>query len=203
MLWQPEATLAAPWGPTKVSHNDARAATRIVVIGAGIAGCTAARQLQALGFSVKVLEARSRVGGRIHTTQISGYAMAGAAASATRALRQGRAHVSANAARMRVEPGREASRECGRAHRGCARRVGCSSSERAPAVCCPHAHFARCMPHAHVTCCIPRARLRARMCVVALRRASPVGCAAGLLTLVLDGSMGSESTPTRSTLSTL
>ena len=69
VLWQPEATFAAPWGPNKVAHNDARAQTSVVVIGAGIAGCTAARQLQELGFSVKVLEARSRVGGRIHTTR--------------------------------------------------------------------------------------------------------------------------------------
>jgi NADPH-dependent 2,4-dienoyl-CoA reductase/sulfur reductase-like enzyme len=74
VLWQPEATFAAPWGPNKVAHNDARAQTSVVVIGAGIAGCTAARQLQELGFSVKVLEARSRVGGRIHTTHISGCA---------------------------------------------------------------------------------------------------------------------------------
>ena len=74
VLWQPEATFAAPWGPNKVAHNDARAQTSVVVIGAGIAGCTAARQLQELGFSVKVLEARSRVGGRIHTTHMSGCA---------------------------------------------------------------------------------------------------------------------------------
>ncbi|WP_150307158.1 flavin monoamine oxidase family protein [Planctomonas psychrotolerans] len=40
---------------------------RIAVIGAGIAGATAARELMAQGFSVVVLEAQDRVGGRIRT----------------------------------------------------------------------------------------------------------------------------------------
>ncbi len=39
----------------------------VVVIGAGLAGLTAARELQRLGHNVYVYEARSRPGGRIWT----------------------------------------------------------------------------------------------------------------------------------------
>lgn len=44
---------------------------RIIVIGAGPAGLTAARHLQRHGFSVNVLEARDRVGGRVYTDRSS------------------------------------------------------------------------------------------------------------------------------------
>lgn len=56
------------------SRNDSMAATalqnrrRIIVIGAGMAGLAAARTLKAYGHEVLVLEARDRVGGRIHTS---------------------------------------------------------------------------------------------------------------------------------------
>uniref|UniRef100_A0A0R3RHX1 SWIRM domain-containing protein n=1 Tax=Elaeophora elaphi TaxID=1147741 RepID=A0A0R3RHX1_9BILA len=40
---------------------------RVIVIGAGIAGIIAARQLKSFGFDVVLLEARSRIGGRIST----------------------------------------------------------------------------------------------------------------------------------------
>ena len=40
---------------------------RVVVAGAGLAGLTAARQLEALGAEVIVVDARDRVGGRVHT----------------------------------------------------------------------------------------------------------------------------------------
>jgi monoamine oxidase len=44
-----------------------RSIQRVLVIGAGMAGLTAARKLVGAGMQVMVLEARDRVGGRIHT----------------------------------------------------------------------------------------------------------------------------------------
>jgi monoamine oxidase len=44
----------------------------VIVIGAGLAGLSAARHLRAQGASVIVLEARNRAGGRVHSTRLSG-----------------------------------------------------------------------------------------------------------------------------------
>lgn len=46
---------------------------KIIVVGAGIAGLTAAYSLQKHGFNVQVIEASSRIGGRMITDSINGY----------------------------------------------------------------------------------------------------------------------------------
>ncbi|HEY5678414.1 MAG TPA: FAD-dependent oxidoreductase, partial [Myxococcales bacterium] len=45
----------------------------VVVIGAGVAGLAAARELRLRGLSVAVLEARDRIGGRVHTLRPDGW----------------------------------------------------------------------------------------------------------------------------------
>ncbi|NJR13526.1 MAG: FAD-dependent oxidoreductase, partial [Phyllobacteriaceae bacterium] len=50
------------------------AAPDVIVIGAGISGLAAARALSQAGKSVMVLEARDRIGGRIHTDRSLGFA---------------------------------------------------------------------------------------------------------------------------------
>src|SRR6202011_6049983 len=56
---------------TALGHVTARpdpdAWRRVIVVGAGLAGLTAALDLRDLGWDVVVLEARPRVGGRVHT----------------------------------------------------------------------------------------------------------------------------------------
>lgn len=50
--------------------NLGRVPGRIIVIGAGLAGLAAARILKDAGQDVTILEARSRIGGRIHTSRL-------------------------------------------------------------------------------------------------------------------------------------
>jgi len=45
---------------------------RVVVVGAGIAGLAAASTLRQAGIDAVVLEARDRVGGRLHTVDLAG-----------------------------------------------------------------------------------------------------------------------------------
>lgn len=52
---------------TSVSQSAARQGTRVVVIGAGVSGLAAARELHAAGCRVTVFEARKRLGGRVCT----------------------------------------------------------------------------------------------------------------------------------------
>jgi lysine-specific histone demethylase 1 len=42
----------------------------VVVIGAGLAGCATANQLQRWGYKVVLLEGRNRPGGRVHTARL-------------------------------------------------------------------------------------------------------------------------------------
>ena len=49
--------------------SPSRASRRVIVIGAGVAGLAAAATLQAHGDDVTILEARDRIGGRVHTAR--------------------------------------------------------------------------------------------------------------------------------------
>jgi monoamine oxidase len=57
----------------KPSPDDSEDSEQIIVIGAGIAGITAANKLQAQGYRVIILEGRDRLGGRIWTDNSLGF----------------------------------------------------------------------------------------------------------------------------------
>jgi monoamine oxidase len=60
-------------GPDLISaafgRRDASGPDRVIVVGAGLAGLTAAYELGRAGFDVTVLEARDRIGGRVYTVR--------------------------------------------------------------------------------------------------------------------------------------
>lgn len=63
--------------PTLNGHLPERGVAKrhadVIVIGAGVAGLKAAQDLRAAGHSVIVLEARDRIGGRVHTVRLNGH----------------------------------------------------------------------------------------------------------------------------------
>src|SRR3954470_4369190 len=69
--WAPPVTRggggAPGLSPPAGCSGGARPRSHVVVVGAGLAGLAAAHELTRAGFRVTVLEARSRIGGRVHT----------------------------------------------------------------------------------------------------------------------------------------
>jgi monoamine oxidase len=64
------AAIAA--SPAQAKHTRPRRKADVIVVGAGLAGLTAARQIRAGGHSVLVIEAQNRVGGRTLNEKIGG-----------------------------------------------------------------------------------------------------------------------------------
>jgi len=59
-------------GRTDVPGGVAAPVKRVLVVGAGVAGLTAANALTHAGVECVVLEARDRIGGRLHTVDVGG-----------------------------------------------------------------------------------------------------------------------------------
>ena len=70
-LW---ACSALP-GDDSVVEPAAANGKKVIIIGAGIAGLAAARNLIAAGYEVQILEGRDRIGGRIHTNRDLGFSV--------------------------------------------------------------------------------------------------------------------------------
>ena len=59
-------------GRTYIPVGTAEPVERVVVVGAGIAGLTVANALAHAGVECVVVEARGRIGGRLHTVNVAG-----------------------------------------------------------------------------------------------------------------------------------
>src|SRR5947209_4714369 len=59
--------------PEQTPPSDESSVTDVIILGAGVAGLAAARRVAAAGRRVLILEARDRVGGRIHTLRPPGW----------------------------------------------------------------------------------------------------------------------------------
>jgi phytoene dehydrogenase-like protein len=59
-------------GRTDIPVGTAEPVERVVVVGAGIAGLTVANALAHAGVECVVVEARDRIGGRLHTVNVAG-----------------------------------------------------------------------------------------------------------------------------------
>lgn len=76
LAWAPSDRMERIRGvPTLGDPPGARKHAEVIVLGAGVAGLAAARQLRAAGYSVILLEARDRVGGRVHSVRVNGLAV--------------------------------------------------------------------------------------------------------------------------------
>ncbi len=76
---------------------------RVIVAGAGLAGLSAARDLEAAGADVTVVEARDRVGGRVHTVR-TGFVGALHAEAGADLIEAGQSFVLELAAALRLKP---------------------------------------------------------------------------------------------------
>ena len=77
----------------------------VAVVGAGLAGLAAARDLERDGARVTVIEARDRVGGRVHTIR-QGFTASQHAEAGADLIEQGQTHVLALARELDLEPTR-------------------------------------------------------------------------------------------------
>ena len=106
-----------------------RRPVRVAVVGAGLAGLAAARHLQGAGADVTVIEARQRVGGRVHTLR-TGFARGQHAEAGADLIEEEQHEVLALARELKLETVRIL--RAGWGFYGAARRGGLTASRNAP-----------------------------------------------------------------------